>query len=116
LFLGSAKETFMAEVQIKRHDIDSLAEKLSRLEPELSPPERALLLFMLGVAADSIQRSGAGERHSTLVSAAQHQPVPVVVEMAPHAPSISQEFATAFTPGAAGRVRLLPGSVGPGPT
>jgi len=49
----------MAEMQISRRDIDSLADKLARLEPELTPPERALLLFMLGVAADSINRSDA---------------------------------------------------------
>jgi hypothetical protein len=105
----------MAEVQISRRDIDSLAGKLARLEPELSPPERALLLFMLGVAADSIYRSGSDEGASTLVSAAPHQDVPVVVAMTESVPSIAEQFATAFTPRAAGGVKLLPGSVGPGP-
>src|SRR5687768_11981040 len=105
----------MPEVQISRRDIDSLTDKLARLEPELTPPERALLLFMLGVAADSIDRSDAGEYAGTLVSAEKHQTVPVVVAMTESVPSIKEEFAKAFTPAAAQGVRLLPGSVGRGP-
>jgi hypothetical protein len=104
----------MAEVQITRGDIDSLAEKLARLEPELTAAEHALLLFMLGVAADSINRSETDNNASPLVSAAKHQDVPVVVAMAESTPSIRDQFANAFVPGAAGRVHLLPASVGPG--
>ncbi len=105
----------MAEMQISRRDIDSLADKLAGLEPELTPPERALLLFMLGVAADSINRSDAGEYAGALVSATNDQSVPVVVAMTGSVPSIQEEFAKAFTPAAAGGVQLLRGSIGPGP-
>jgi hypothetical protein len=105
----------MAEMQISRRDIDSLADKLARLEPELTPPERALLLFMLGVAADSISRSDAGEYAGALVSATNDQSVPVVVAMPGSVPSIEEEFAKAFTPAAAEGVQLLRGSIGPGP-
>jgi hypothetical protein len=105
----------MAEMQISRHDIHSLADKLARVEPELTPPERALLLFMLGVAADSINRWDAGEYAGALVSAAKDDSVPVVVAMTESVPSIEDEFAKAFTPAAAREVRLLQGSVGPGP-
>ncbi len=105
----------MAEMQISRRDIDSLADKLARLEPELTPPERALLLFMLGVAADSINRSDAGEYAGALVSATNDQSVPVVVAMTESVPSIEEQFAKAFTPAAAGEVQLLRGSIGPSP-
>jgi hypothetical protein len=105
----------MAEVQISRRDIDSLADKLARLEPELPAPERALLLFMLGVAADSIGRPDAGENAGALVSRANDQSVPVVVALTASVPSIEEEFTKAFTPAAARKVALLRGSVGPSP-
>jgi hypothetical protein len=105
----------MAEMQISRRDIDSLADKLARLEPELTAPERALLLFMLGVAADSINRSEPGDYAGALVSAASDQSVPVVVAMTASVPSIEEQFAKAFTPAAAGEVQLLRGSIGPSP-
>ena len=104
----------MAEVPITRGDIDSLAAKLARLEPDLTPAEHALLLFMLGVAADSINRSETDNDASPLVSAAKHQEVPVVVALAESAPSIQDQFANAFVPGAAGQVQIVPASVGPG--
>ena len=105
----------MAEVQISRGDIDSLADKLARLEPELTEPERALLLFLLGVAADSINRSDAGEYAGALVSTANAQSVPVVVALTSSVPSIEDQFAKAFTPAAAKEVALLRGSIGPSP-
>jgi hypothetical protein len=105
----------MAEVQISRQDIASLVEKLSRLELELTPPERTLLLFMLGVAVEAIDRSETGEAASTLVSAAKSQSVPVVVAVPESVPSIKDEFAVAFTPRETGGVRLLEASVGRGP-
>ena len=104
----------MAEVQITRGDIDSLADKLSRLEPELNAAEHALLLFMLGVAADSISRSETDNNASPLVSATKDQDVPVVVALAETTPSIQDQFANAFVPGAASHVQLIPASVGPG--
>jgi hypothetical protein len=105
----------MAEMQISRRDIDSLADKLARLEPELTAPERALLLFMLGVAADYINRSDAGEYADALVSTADDQSVPVVVALTASVPSIEDEFAKAFAPAAAREVALLRGSIGPSP-
>jgi ribosomal protein S12 methylthiotransferase accessory factor YcaO len=105
----------MAEVQVRTRDIESLAEKLAELQPRLTKPEQALLLFMLGVAADCIGRAEAEGCDSTLVSAAQDQGVPVVVAMSGSVPSIEDEFARAFTPRSAEGVRLLPGSIGPGP-
>jgi len=93
----------MPEVQISRPDIDSLVEKLAQLE--LSPSERALLLSMLGVVVDVIERGGTGEHVSTLVSAAlRDQRVPVVVTTTEPVPSIEEEFARAFIPGGAGGV------------
>jgi len=103
----------MPEVQISRSDVDSLAEKLARLEPELSPSEQALLLCMLGVVVDVIDRGGIGEHISTLVSAAlRDQSVPVVVTMTDPVPSIEEEFARAFTPGAAERIARRCCSIG----
>src|SRR5687767_15583962 len=98
----------MPEVQISRHDIDSLADKLGRLEPDLSPPERALLLFMLSTATEAINHSQFG----TVVYAPKDQNVPVVVAMSGPAPSIKEEFARAFTPRAAGEGLVVRGSIG----
>jgi hypothetical protein len=106
----------MPEVRVTRHDIDNLVEKLSRLELDLTPPERALLLFMLGVAADSIRHAGPGRHGESLVRRSDGQEAPVVVTMAGDVPSIEDEFANAFVAGPAARVRLLPASVGPAPT
>lgn len=104
----------MAEVHITRGDIDSLTAKLVQLEPDLTEAEQALLLFMLGVAADSINRSETDDAASPLISSVKDQSVLVVVTVTESLPSIQDQFANAFVPGAAGRVSLVPGSVGPG--
>jgi hypothetical protein len=100
----------MAKVQISRSDIDGLGAKLAALEP-LTEAERALLQLMLSLAADSID---AGQRASTQVSAARDQSAPVVVEMMDSVPSIDEEFARAFTPGAAEGFHRVTASVGVG--
>lgn len=100
----------MAEVRISQDDIDSLGEKLSRLEPELSEPEHALLLFMSSLATDAINRSRA-EAPGTPGQAG----VVVLVAGEDSAPSVRDQFATAFTAGAAGHARTRPQSIGPGP-
>lgn len=106
----------MTDVSVHDSDIDKLVDKLSRLELNLTPPERALLLFMLGVAADTIRHTGSPAPSRPLVTRAQHQETPVVIRMSGPAPSIEQEFATAFVAGGGGRTHPLTGSIGPGPT
>lgn len=107
------KREAIVEVQITQGDISSLAQKLAGLEADLTPPERALLLLLLDVAADSINRTKPGTKVGPLVSAAPGQTVPVVVSMPGSTPSIHDQFSSAFTPGAR-RVSPLTASVGPG--
>jgi hypothetical protein len=107
----------MANVPVRSSDIDKLVDKLSRLELGLTPPERALLLFMLGVAADTIHHTRSTGHARALVTTSERQDAPVVVSMSERAPSIEDEFATAFVAGGGGRMQPLTGSVsiGPGP-
>jgi len=105
----------MADIPVHSGDIDKLVDKLSRLELGLDPPERALLLFMLGVAADTISRTRSPMPGRPPVTRAERQEAPVVIRMSGHAPSIEDEFATAFVAAAGTRMKPLSGSVGPGP-
>ena len=105
----------MANVEVRSSDIDKLVDKLARLELDLTPPERALLLFMLGVAADTIHHARASGHGRPPVTTAQRQGAPVVVTMTERAPSIEDEFATAFVAGGGGRMQSLTGSISIGP-
>lgn len=105
----------MANVPIRSSDIDKLVDKLSRLELGLTPPERALLLFMLGVAADTIHHTRSAGPGRPLVSTSERQDAPVVVRMSGHVPSIEDQFAAAFVAGGGGRMQLLTGSISVGP-
>jgi hypothetical protein len=107
----------MATIPVHSTDIDKLVDKLSRLELGLDPAERALLVFMLGVAADTIHRTHSPWAGRPLVTYVERQDAPVVIRTSGPAPSIEDEFATAFVAGGAGRMHPLTGSVsvGPGP-
>jgi hypothetical protein len=106
----------MAQVHIRHNDITSLSQKLSALEPELTEPERALLLLLISFAA----RGTGADIGATAEMPGSHDrerdiPVFVVEIDETRAFSIHDQFANAFTPGAVGRYRLEPGSYGPGP-
>ncbi|MBP2328415.1 hypothetical protein JOF56_008800 [Kibdelosporangium banguiense] len=103
----------MPDVPISQQDIDSLAHKLGRLEPELTESEKALLAFMFSVAADAIRRSESDTVASPLVSLTEQQDAPVVVSVQTSPSSIRDQFASAFTPARPG-VKPVPGSIGPG--
>jgi hypothetical protein len=106
----------MPDVQISQNDIESLAEKLAALASQLSEHERALLSFVLSVAADVISRSSAESPASPLVSRVSRQETPVVVKMEGPPPPIHDQFVNAFAPGAvADTASPIPGSVGGGP-
>jgi hypothetical protein len=105
----------MTEVPITPDDIAGLGRKLGRLEPDLTEPERTLLRLMLGLASDAIGSARASVWTRTPADGAP-EPGVIVLAVAPEsATAIRDQFASAFTPGAAGRGRHLPGSIGPAP-
>jgi hypothetical protein len=83
----------MVDIRITQGDVESLAEKLGGLEPNLSESERALLLGIVNVAADAIGLSPLASRIS------RSEPE-IVVIVAPPRRSLRDEFVLAFTPGA----------------
>lgn len=99
----------MPDMQISQSDIESLGQKLGRLEPELSENERALLSFVLSVASAAISHSGA---EGSVVSRESDQETPVVVRIEGHLPSIRDQFTNAFIPGALSDIVAI-ASIGP---
>ena len=100
----------MAQVQIRQDDVAGLSQKLSRLEPELTEPERALLLYMLSLAAEA----SAPEAGADTATGEEDAPVLVVDVDEARAQSFRGQFANAFTPRAVSRVwPPNPPSIGP---
>jgi hypothetical protein len=106
----------MAQVQIGQNDIASLSRKLMAIEPQLTEPERVLLLLLISFAAKATG-AGTGTASDELGSYGREQDALVfVVEIdETRRLSIHEQFANAFTPGAVGRYRIRPGTFGPAP-
>jgi hypothetical protein len=83
--------------QIDHRDIDSLAAKLDALK--LSDNERALLVGLLSVAADTIGSSRTERSVSPRLSTFRSEGAPIGVKAQGPLPSIRDQFRTAFTPG-----------------
>ena len=93
----------MPDIPILQSDIDTLAQKLSALESTLSANERALLAGILAIASDAIRRSSSDSSASPHVSPVRNSQVPATtVTVEGPLPSIRDQFARAFTPGAVG--------------
>jgi hypothetical protein len=99
----------MPEMQIKRSDIESLAQKLGSPDPQLSDDERAMLSTVLAAAAEALGDegpvTGSGTRRSALVAglAALLLAAPIAAGPAVEDHSVASlraQFASAFTPGA----------------
>lgn len=103
----------MKETEFTQQDIDGLAAKMADLD--LSNAERALLSGLLSHAAETLVYEKAEPGASPVVEER------AVVIHADELPSIREQLARAFAPGAvpkgarAARIRLLGGSVGGGP-
>jgi hypothetical protein len=85
-------------VPIDRDDIDGLASKLDALK--LSKKERALLVGLLTVAADTIGRAEAEKVASPLVATARDHGNLMAVRTSGRLPSVRDQFRDAFIPGA----------------
>ena len=98
-----------ADVQhIGQRDIDALAAKLDALK--LSGNERALLVGLLSVAADTIGRASVEGSVSPRVSTVRGEGTVIGVRTRGRLPSVRNQFRTAFTPGAV-RERII-GDIG----
>lgn len=96
-----ASELDLANVQrIGRSDIEGLAKELDALK--LSDNQRALLVGLLSLAADTISRSNAKNSVSPLVSTVSDQGTMIGVRAGGRPPSIRDQFRDAFIPGAVG--------------
>jgi hypothetical protein len=92
----------MPDIPIGQSDIDSLGQKLNTLESTLSHSERALLAGILAIASDAIRRSSGESSASPLVSVANLEAPAAMLGVEGPLPSIRDQFARAFTPGAVG--------------
>lgn len=86
----------MIEQNLSQEDIESLADRLAALEPQLSEPQRALLAGLLRLAGEGLSDPILG---GDIVSERPGGDAPVVVEVADAVPQIRQAFLDAFTPG-----------------
>jgi len=85
-------------LRIDQRDVDALAAKLDALK--LSDNERALLVGLLSVAADTIGRSRTDDSVSPRVSTVQGEGAMIGVRTRGRLPSVRDQFRAAFTPGA----------------
>jgi hypothetical protein len=90
----------MPNIDVSRADIDSLRDRLSEFESNLSDQERALLVAIFSLATDALKRArvGVAAKPAVLRTGAAPAP-PIVVGVTGELPSIREQFELAFTPG-----------------
>lgn len=86
----------MSEHDLSRAEIESLADRLAALEPELTEGQRALLAAIVRLAAAGLADPVLG---GDVVTTTARTSGPVVVEVTDAIPSIRRAFLDAFTPG-----------------